>query len=837
MFESPRAATIPRRGARPSEPALEVGGLTKSYGATPALRDFSLDVCAGEVHALVGENGAGKSTLVKILNGIVAPDRGSIAIAGALFEPRSLMDARRAGVATAFQELSLLPNLTVAVNLALPSPGKANEAAAAAVLAEFGATDIRPDAVVRDVSLAQRQRIELIRAMSLRPRLLVLDEPTAALAQPQWLFEAIERIAADGTAVLFITHRLTEVRRLCARATVLRNGTKIGTVDVARTNDEQIFGMMVGSAPARRSDARGSTRAAGARPALSLENLSGSSFSAVTFALHDGEILGIAALEGQGQRELFRVLSGSTPPATGTIRVRGEKARLPSPARAQQSGIGFLPEERKSEGVFPGLDVEANVSLPVVGRLQRFGLIDRRRERRCVLDEARHVDLPERVLTMDIEALSGGSQQKALVARVLLSGARTLILYDPTRGVDVGTKQSIYGIIRRFAAGGRSVLIYSTELSELVELCDRCLVMYHGTIVADVAGEELAENRLIALATGRLDGAARSVPRPRGLPARKPLVRAIGDGTLRALAFYLVLFAILAARDPTVVTIPGMNDLLDNAIPLALAAAGAALVVLTHNFDLSVAGVIALSNVLIATALPEGPAGAVLGLGLALAVGLLVGAANGFLVAYRDLQSVAATFATMIVCSGLALLVLGAPGGTVPRLISDGLTGIAGGFVPVAAIVAAVVLVLWMAVRRTGWGVALYAVGADEAAASLAGVRTRRTKFWAFCAAGTLYGLAGYMLSAVTATGDPNSGNTYLISAYAAVAVGGVSFAGGYGGLLGAMIGAATLSLLQKVLFSIGVVSFYTGIAQGSTIILALLIGALCERALRVRPA
>ena len=798
------------------------------------------------MHALLGENGAGKSTLVKILNGIVSPDCGSIAIAGESFRPRSLMDARRAGVATAFQELSLLPNLTVAVNLALPSliktfaclaSIKANETAAAATLAEFGAADIEPSAIVRDLSLGQRQRIELIRAMSLRPRLLILDEPTAALARPEWLFEAIERIAAAGTAVLFITHRLAEVRRLCARATVLRNGAKIATVDVAETNDDQIFGMMVGAAPAHRVEVHGARRVARAQPTMNVENLNGTSFSAVSFELHKGEVLGVAALEGQGQRELFRILSGSARPASGTIEVRGEKASFSSPASAQRAGIGFLPEERKSEGIFPGLDTEANVSLPIVGSLQRFGLIDRRRERGCVLDETRKVDLPEQFLTREIEALSGGTQQKALIARVLLSGARTLILYDPTRGVDVGTKQSIYGIIRRFVANGRSVLIYSTELSELVELCDRCLVMYRGKIVAEVAREHLSENRLIALATGRLDGAAAPMSRPEERAVQKPLLRLVSDGTVRALAFYLVLFSILAARESSVLSISGINDLLDNALPLALAAAGSALVVLTRNFDLSVAGVIALSNVLVATALHEGPAGAVLGLCLSLAVGLVVGAANGFLVAYRDLQSVAATFATMIICSGLALLVLDAPGGAVPRILSDGLTGIVGGFIPAAAIVAALVVVIWTALRRTDWGVALYAVGADEAAAALAGVRTRRTKFWAFCAAGTLYGLAGYMLSAITATGDPNAGNTYLILAYAAVAVGGVSFAGGYGGLLGAMLGAATLSLLQKVLFSLGVVSFYTGIAQGVTIILAVLLGALCERALQARPA
>jgi ribose transport system permease protein len=306
--------------------------------------------------------------------------------------------------------------------------------------------------------------------------------------------------------------------------------------------------------------------------------------------------------------------------------------------------------------------------------------------------------------------------------------------------------------------------------------------------------------------------------------------RLLGNGTAIAAAIMFALFAVLAARQPAVLTVSGITDLLNNALPLALAAAGGTLVVLTRGFDLSVAGVVSLTNVLVVTAIGDSRWAPLLGLVIVVGVGLGVGALNGLFVAYLGLQSVTTTLATMIICSGLALVILDFPGGDVPAFIADGLTSTLGGSLPVAALIATGVIVSWAAIRRTDWGVALYAVGADESAAALAGISTRQVKLGAYCAAGVLYGLAGYMLTALTATGDPNAGTPYLILTYAAIAIGGTSLAGGRGGLVGSMVGALTLGLLQKVLFSLGVLSIYTGIAQGVVMIVAVLIAALCAR-------
>jgi ribose transport system ATP-binding protein len=495
--------------------ALHVEGLAKAYGATIALRQVSLDLHQGEVHALLGENGAGKSTLVKILSGIVTSDRGTLLLNGAPYAPASLMEARRAGISTAFQELSLLPNLSVSTNLLLPTlikgaaglaVARRNHEKAAEILSEFDAPDISPKALVSELSLAQKQRLEIVRALSHRPRVLILDEPTAALAEPEWLFRLIDRVTAGGdVAILYISHRLAEVRRLCRRGTVLRNGESIGTISLSGTADADIFRMMVGTSPEGHQPGQGGARQSFAKPAIGVRGLTGRTVSDVSFTVQQGEILGVAALEGQGQRELLRMLAGAESPVSGIIEIEGRPLKAATPAAALKGGIGFVPEERKTEGIFLTLGTAANISLPILGLLRNMGLINRRREREAVQGEAKRVELAQRYLDMRIGALSGGNQQKALVARVLLSGARNLVLFDPTRGVDVGTKQVIYGVIRGFVEGGGSVLIYSTELSELVQLVHRCIVLYQGRIMGEVLGAEMSEERLVSLATGHAE--------------------------------------------------------------------------------------------------------------------------------------------------------------------------------------------------------------------------------------------------------------------------------------------------------------------------------------------
>jgi ribose transport system ATP-binding protein len=491
---------------------LNVRHIAKAYGPTVALHDVTMQVRRGEVHALLGENGAGKSTLVKILSGVVDPDVGEIFLNGKAYSPRGFTAAQAAGVSTAFQELSLLPNLTVGENLLLPNlpktvPGIVSKrrifAAARKILVEYGGTDIDPTRVVDSLSLAEKQRVELIRAISRRPSLLILDEPTAALAEPEWLFTLIGRLRAEGCAILYISHRLAEVRRLCGSSTVLRNGASVATVELNGTRDSEIFHLMVGLAPEADGQRDNIQSVKATMPALRVRDLASADLRGVSFDLRQGEVLGLAALEGQGQRQLLRVLAGLER-CQGSIELQGKSIRLGSPGQALRTGagIGFVPEERKTEGVFLGMTAEANMSLSVLDLLKRFGLVDRKREQAKVSAEAKRVDLSDRYVPMPLAALSGGNQQKALIGRVLLSGARVLVMFDPTRGVDVGTKQVIHRVIREFAASGGSVLIYSTEIPELVKLCDRCLVIYQGRVSGVLEQGQFSVSRLVAMATG-----------------------------------------------------------------------------------------------------------------------------------------------------------------------------------------------------------------------------------------------------------------------------------------------------------------------------------------------
>jgi ribose transport system ATP-binding protein len=490
---------------------LQVDDLAKHYGATVALENVSFALNAGEVCGLLGENGAGKSTLVKALSGVVTPDQGEIHLKGDRFRPTSIVDANRLGVSTAFQELSLVPSLSVAANLALPAPpqnaiglvsGRELRRRAEATLTRWGVADIRPNDIVGSLPLGMRQRVEIIRALARNPSVLLLDEPTSALSDREWLFGLIDRMLKEGVSVLYITHKLDEIRRLCRRCIILRNGRKVLDSDVAAMSDGDIFTNMAGRSAVETFSRRASSVREAAAPRLRVDGLAGPGLDPVSFALAPGECLGVAGLEGQGQSALFQTLVGLSPARAGAIAIDGATTRIRSARDARAKGAVLVPEDRKAEGLFGDLSTLANISLPVIGDVSRLGLIDQTAERRSVARVTPAVDLSESYLGRKISALSGGNQQKAILARALVTGARCLLLFDPTRGVDVGAKQSIYAMMANFVDGGGSILFYSTELDELVHLCDRVLVIYRRRVAGELRGSELTQAAILSLASG-----------------------------------------------------------------------------------------------------------------------------------------------------------------------------------------------------------------------------------------------------------------------------------------------------------------------------------------------
>ena len=498
------------------QPVLDFNSVSKRYGATVALDDVSFELHAGEVCGCLGENGAGKSTLVKILSGIVVPDAGEIHIDGQPFRPRGIVDARAHGVSTAFQELSLVPTLSVAANMFLPRP-KLNrlglvsrrqiEQEAEQILQAHDVTDISPAALVEDLPLGMRQRIEIVRALWRRPAVLLLDEATAALSDREWLFGLVDRMLQANTSILYISHKLDEIRRLCRRCVILRNGRKVLEDEVAEMSDEAIFSSMAGRSMVETSTRQSSSARPGATPVLEASHLKGPGIEDIGFSLAPGEILGIAGLEGHGQSRLFKALVGLSPLEQGTIAIEGVPTMIRSPRHARRLGLVLVPEERKSEGLFNDLSTQANISLPVINEASPLHFLNWAAERRLVEKVTPTVNLAERYLPLSISALSGGNQQKAILARALLAEPRCLFLFDPTRGVDVGAKQNIYAMMRGFVREGGAILFYSTELDELVHLCDRCLVLYRNTIAGELGLEGLSQDRILALASGYAGGA------------------------------------------------------------------------------------------------------------------------------------------------------------------------------------------------------------------------------------------------------------------------------------------------------------------------------------------
>lgn len=491
--------------------ALEVKGITKRYGATTALSDVSFTVESGSVHAIIGENGAGKSTLIKALCGLESPDDGTLWLDGNAFLPRSLVDARKTGVAAAFQDLSLLPNLTVAENMFMPElhtnrsgviTRRANEDAAARVLDAFDLGHIQPGDEVGELSLAEQQKLEITRAINHKPRVLLLDEPTAALPDPEWLFDILQRIRTKTMTVLYISHRLNEIKKLCGRATVLRNGRVIDTVALADVDDAEVFALMAGGV-----QEMSQKRSCGVREpnsvALETVGLAGGAVHDVSLTIETGEVVGVAGLGGQGQREVFRMLAGIEHPSAGETRLHGTPVKVTSPARALRHGVSFVPEERKTEGLLPGLRTAANISVSSLRKASRWGFIGGRRECAETITFADKVDLNRDYIKADIDSLSGGNQQKAILARSLMTRANILLMYDPSRGVDVGTKQSLYEMMRGFVDDGGAILWYSTDIGELMSVCDRIVVFYKNTIVDEFNSGDFVVERLLAAMTGQ----------------------------------------------------------------------------------------------------------------------------------------------------------------------------------------------------------------------------------------------------------------------------------------------------------------------------------------------
>ena len=497
-------------------PLISARGISKQFAGIEVLRDVDLDLRTGEIHALLGENGAGKSTFAKILAGVYRPSRGTLALNGAPVDIPNPIVAQRLGITLIHQEPISFPDLTVAENLVL---GRTEGSPLGRVrwtemtrearrLMDLLGVRIEVTNPMRGLSIADQQMVEIARALASDSRLIIMDEPTAPLTPKEvdTLFAIARRLRDEGRTIVFISHRLEEVRALCDRVTIFRDGSKVATEEIGRLTDGDIIRLMIGRPLREYMHKHGSTIG---EVALKVEGLSKPGlFTDISFEVRKGEIVGLGGLVGAGRTDVARAIFGVAPAASGTVTVNGRAVVISEPSQAIELGLAFVPEDRATAGIFRTLSVEENISAAVPGKIAPGGIIRRGLEKALAADSVRKLRIRLASLRQPIGELSGGNQQKSILARWLLTDPEVLILDEPTRGIDIGVKAEFYDMIGELAASGRAILLISSELPELLALCDRVLVMAEGRLTANIPRADATQESIMSAAVPRIAQAA-----------------------------------------------------------------------------------------------------------------------------------------------------------------------------------------------------------------------------------------------------------------------------------------------------------------------------------------
>lgn len=487
---------------------LSLKNLTKRYPGVLALNHVSLDFLEGEVHALLGENGAGKSTLIKSVAGAIPTDGGTISIRDREYEEMTPHLSRSLGVEVIYQEFNLVPTMSVAENTFLgdkmsdsPLVDIRKMKAKTAEILEQLHVDINPSILVRELPPAQQQIVAIARAVSKNVKILIMDEPSAPLsvAEVEHMFEIIRHLKQEGVTVIYISHRLEEVFRISDRVSVMRDGCYVTTKQTVDTSRKELISLMVGRELTETYPRRSIVPT---EVALEVKHLTGNGDRDISFSVKKGEIVGISGLVGAGRTELAMVIFGAEPAESGEIWVDGQRAKIGSPADAMGLGIGLLPEDRKRQALFLEMDVKWNVSFPIVRRLSRYGIVNRRTEDKVADDYVARLDIKTPSLMQQLKNLSGGNQQKVVMARSLAAESDILIFDEPTRGIDVGAKQEIYKLMCELANNGNAIIMISSEMEELLGMSDRIVVLCEGKLAGEVQRDRFSQDYILDLASG-----------------------------------------------------------------------------------------------------------------------------------------------------------------------------------------------------------------------------------------------------------------------------------------------------------------------------------------------
>jgi ribose transport system ATP-binding protein len=789
--------------------ALQLTGVSKRFGLVEAVKDVSFTARAGEVHALLGENGAGKSTLMGIASGDVQPDAGTIEIGGLPIIGRlSSAQAQRLGLAIVHQHPAVLPDLTVAENLilAVPASVRRNSGSAKDWVAEqlrrVGCA-VHPATRMIDVGIAQRQLVELAKALAIEPKVLILDEPTAPLTADlvELLFEKIREAAARGAAIVYISHRLQEVRRVAQYATVMRDGAVKGAGPITDMSDDEMLRLIVGRTVTSVYPAKGQGISHSAK-VLAVKGLSGERFHDITMTARGGEIVGIAGITGNGQSEFLRALAGLVE-ATGEATMCGKALRHGRPDAASKAGITFMSADRHKEGLFVRMSVRENAALSALSRFAQFGIVRKRVERTRVEEQRERLDIRTPSIETVVSALSGGNQQKVILARALLARANLVLAEEPTAGVDVGARSEIYRILREVASTGVPVVIVSSDIVELEGLCDRVIVFSRGQVIGELSGVEVTEEkigRMMVTATAHRRSKASEAASVIEVRRRRFRRFMAGDYVPSlVLAILIILLGVyVSSVNGRFVSAFNIEKLLLLTTALSFVAFGQMCCILTGGIDLSVGPLVGLAVVISSFFFVNDSAIGLMVLGLIAmaAAGAAVGIANGLLVRFGNFTPVAATLGIYIIIQGCSVLLRPQPSGSISTDVIDIVQARVGG-IPVAFMIAVILCIcLELALRYTRWGLSIRAIGSNEESSWRVGVQVDWAAIGAFFACSILTIAGGIMVMAQLGIGDPNQGIEYTLASVAAVVLGGASLFGGRGSFIGVLFGAM---LIQEI--------------------------------------
>lgn len=495
-----------------AESILQMRHIFKTFPGVKALDDAQLDVRPGEVHVLLGENGAGKSTLVKVLAGVYAKDGGEILFDGKAVEINSVADAQKLGISMIHQELNMLPARTVAQNIYMGREPLKNKTIKlvdekkmvedSRRLMESLGVQLDPNVRVEEISIAQQQMVEVTKALSIETKILIMDEPTSSLTQREItaLFRIVRNLCQQGIGIIYISHRMEEIFEIGDRVTVMRDGQYVGTVEVQNTDMDQLVSMMVGR---KIGDLYGTQEREPGRVALETVELTGLRFRNVSIKVREGEIVGLGGLVGAGRTELAKAIFGYDKVTGGKVLVYGEEMKKHSPRNSVEMGIGFLPEDRKTEGLIQSIPIRENIIHASMRQYFKGGLINRKAENEQAEKYRKELRIASPDVVRNVSALSGGNQQKVVIAKWLCTGCRILIFDEPTRGIDVGAKSEIYALMNRLAAEGYAILTISSDQKELIGISDRVYVMKDGEITGELAKDEITAENIVAYAVGK----------------------------------------------------------------------------------------------------------------------------------------------------------------------------------------------------------------------------------------------------------------------------------------------------------------------------------------------